>query len=43
MVDINFLYVNLQTEKNNQVSTRDQRLSKDKIKTLIHKHSHNLI
>lgn len=41
MVDINFLYVNLQTEKNHkQVSPRDLRLSKDKIKTLIHKRSH---
>ncbi len=33
------LFVHLQTEKNKQVSTRDQRLSKDKIKTLIHDHS----
>ncbi len=41
MVDIHFLYVNLQTEKNKQVLTGDQRVSKDKIKTLIHNHSQN--
>jgi hypothetical protein len=42
MVDIDLLYVNLQTEKKHkQVLTRDQRVSKDKIKTLIHNHSQN--
>jgi len=33
VVDISFLYVNLQTEKNNkQVSTRDHCLSKDRLR-----------